>query len=56
MTGSEALAGQQLAGAVMCVPFGVMFVVVALTLVAGWMGEVERRVFTTEERVLRGDA
>jgi putative membrane protein len=56
-TGSAALADQQLAGVVMWIPFGVIFVLIALALFAAWMGEVERRVaFTTAERLRRGDA
>jgi putative membrane protein len=47
---------QQLAGVIMWVPFGVIFVIVALALFAAWLGEAEKRVaFTTAERG-RGDA
>ena len=43
---------QQLAGIVMWVPFGVVFVLVALALFAAWLGEAERRVaFSTSERL-----
>ena len=40
----DALADQQLAGLVMWVPSGVIFIVVGLALVAAWLGESERRV------------
>jgi putative membrane protein len=40
----DALADQQLAGLVMWVPSGVIFVVIGLALVAAWLGECERRV------------
>jgi putative membrane protein len=40
----DALADQQLAGLVMWVPSGVIFMVVGLALVAAWIGESERRV------------
>jgi putative membrane protein len=40
----DALADQQLAGLVMWVPSGVVFIVVGLALFAAWLGESERRV------------
>jgi putative membrane protein len=40
----DALADQQVAGLVMWVPSGVIFVVIGLALVAAWLGESERRV------------
>jgi putative membrane protein len=40
----DALADQQLAGLVMWVPSGVIFIVVGLALAAAWLGESERRV------------
>ena len=40
----DALADQQLAGLIMWVPSGIIFIVVGLALVAAWMGESERRV------------
>ncbi len=40
----DALADQQLAGLVMWVPSGVIFIVIGLALVAAWLGESERRV------------
>jgi putative membrane protein len=53
-TGAGALEDQQLAGIVMWIPFGVIFVVIALALFAAWLGEVERRAaFTTADRLLR---
>lgn len=53
-TGAAALDDQQLAGVVMWVPFGVVFVLVALALFAAWLGEAERRVaFTTAARLTR---
>jgi putative membrane protein len=42
--GVDALADQQLAGLVMWVPSGVVFIVIGLALVAAWLGESERRV------------
>ena len=53
-TGAAALDDQQLAGVVMWVPFGVIFVVIGLALFAAWLGEAERRVaFTTADRLPR---
>jgi cytochrome c oxidase assembly factor CtaG len=40
----DALGDQQLAGLVMWVPSGVVFIVIGLALVAAWVGESERRV------------
>jgi cytochrome c oxidase assembly factor CtaG len=40
----DGLADQQLAGLIMWVPSGVMFLVVGLGLAAAWLGESERRV------------
>jgi putative membrane protein len=55
-TGAKALDDQQLAGILMWVPFGILFVVIALALFAAWLGEIERRTaFTTADR-LTGDA
>jgi putative membrane protein len=52
--GHSALADQQLAGVVMWIPFGVVFVLVALGLFAAWLGEAERRVaFTASEQLVR---
>ncbi len=49
--GVSAIEDQQLAGVVMWIPFGVVFVLVGLALFAAWLGEAERRVaFTTAER------
>jgi putative membrane protein len=43
---------QQLAGIVMWIPFGVVFLIIGLALFAAWLGEAERRVaFTTSERM-----
>ena len=45
---------QQLAGIVMWIPFGVVFLLIGLALFAAWLGEAERRVaFTTAERAVR---
>ena len=56
-TGVRALEDQQLAGIVMWIPFGVIFVLIGLALFAAWMGESERRVqFTTAERIRRDRA
>jgi putative membrane protein len=53
-TGAAALDDQQLAGVVMWVPFGVIFVLIGLALFAAWLGEAERRVaFTTAGRLGR---
>ena len=40
----DALADQQLAGLLMWVPAGIVFIVLGLALFAAWMGEAERRV------------
>jgi putative membrane protein len=40
----DALADQQVAGMVMWVPSGVIFIVIGLALLAAWLGESERRV------------
>src|SRR5437660_1185280 len=41
--GLDALEDQQLAGLIMWIPFGVIFLIVALALFAAWLGEAERR-------------
>jgi cytochrome c2 len=40
----DGLADQQLAGLLMWIPAGIIFIVVGLALVAAWLGEAERRV------------
>ena len=40
----DALADQQLAGLLMWIPAGVIFIVFGLALLAAWLGEAERRV------------
>jgi cytochrome c oxidase assembly factor CtaG/cytochrome c2 len=40
----DALADQQLAGLLMWIPAGVVFIVLGLALTAAWLGEAERRV------------
>lgn len=51
---AHALDDQQLAGVVMWIPFGVVFLLIALALFAAWLGEAERRVaFTTAGRLKR---
>lgn len=56
-TGANALEDQQFAGIVMWIPFGVVFVIIALALFAAWLGEAERRVrFTSADRLRRGEA
>jgi putative membrane protein len=45
--GVDPLEDQQLAGLLMWVPFGIVFLVVGLALVAAWLGEAERRVALT---------
>jgi len=53
-SGVSAVADQQLAGIVMWIPFGVVFLLVALGLFAAWLGEAERRVaFTASEQIVR---
>ena len=52
--GLSALEDQQLAGLIMWVPAGVLFIVLGLGLFAAWLGEAERRVaFTQSETMLR---
>ena len=41
--GFDALEDQQLAGLIMWIPFGVIFLIVGLALFAAWLGEAERR-------------
>ena len=40
----DAVADQQLAGLIMWIPSGVVFIIVGLALFAAWLGESERRV------------
>jgi putative membrane protein len=42
--GIKPLADQQLAGIVMWIPFGAVFLMIGLALFAAWLGEAERRV------------
>lgn len=52
--GLSALEDQQLAGLIMWVPAGALFIVLGLGLFAAWLGEVERRVaYTRSETMLR---
>jgi putative membrane protein len=52
--GMSALGDQQLAGVVMWIPFGVVFVLIALALFAAWLGESERRMgFTRAAAAMR---
>jgi cytochrome c oxidase assembly factor CtaG len=44
----DPIADQQLAGVLMWVPFGAVFVVIGLALFAAWLGEAERRVTANE--------
>lgn len=46
--GVNAIEDQQLAGVVMWIPFGVVFLFVGLALFAAWLGEAERRMAITE--------
>ena len=46
--GVSAIQDQQLAGVVMWIPFGVVFLFVGLALFAAWLGEAERRMAITE--------
>jgi putative membrane protein len=48
------LQDQELAGILMWIPFGALFLLIGLALFAAWLGEAERRVaFTTAERIGR---
>jgi putative membrane protein len=50
--GGNPVDDQHLAGIVMWIPFGAVFLLTALALFAAWLGEAERRVrFTSAERV-----
>jgi putative membrane protein len=42
--GASAVEDQQFAGILMWIPFGVVFLLIALALFAAWLGEAERRV------------
>lgn len=54
--GLQAVEDQQLAGIVMWIPFGVIFVFIGLALFAAWLGEAERRVaFSTAGKIRRGE-
>jgi putative membrane protein len=46
--GMDAVNDQQLAGVLMWIPFGVVFMFVGLALFAAWLGEAERRMAITE--------
>jgi putative membrane protein len=51
----DPLADQQLAGLLMWVPFGTIFVIIGLALFAAWLGEAERRVaYTRAEQLNTG--
>jgi cytochrome c oxidase assembly factor CtaG len=53
--GLSPLEDQQLAGLLMWVPAGVIFIFLGLALFAAWLGESERRVaHTRSEMLLRG--
>lgn len=47
--GVDPMADQQLAGLIMWIPTGVIFVAVALALLAAWIGESERRALRREK-------
>jgi putative membrane protein len=52
--GVNAVSDQQFAGIMMWIPFGIVFVLIALGLFAAWLGEAERRVaFTSSEQIVR---
>lgn len=46
--GVDAVDDQQLAGVLMWIPFGVVFLFIGLALFAAWLGEAERRMALTE--------
>lgn len=48
--GGNAIDDQQLAGVLMWIPFGAVFLFVALGLFAAWLGEAERRALLLEDR------
>lgn len=48
--GGNAIDDQQFAGVLMWIPFGVVFLFIALGLFAAWLGEAERRAALLEER------
>jgi len=50
--GLSALEDQQLAGLIMWIPAGVLFVVLGLALFAAWLGEAERRVAHTQSEMM----
>ncbi len=50
--GASPLEDQQLAGLIMWVPAGVVFVIVGLALFAAWLGESERRLAQTHTQAL----
>lgn len=50
--GLSALEDQQLAGLLMWVPAGVVFILLGLALFAAWIGEAERRVAFTRSEML----
>jgi putative membrane protein len=53
-SGMNAVDDQHLAGVLMWVPFGAVFLVVGLALLAAWLGEAERRVgYTSAARAAR---
>jgi len=50
--GLDPIEDQQLAGLIMWVPAGVIFVVLGIALFVGWLAEAERRVRLTESEML----
>lgn len=54
-TGHAWLEDQQLAGILMWIPFGVLFLLIALALFAAWIGEAERRVRFTAADAIRSE-
>ena len=47
--GLDALEDQQLAGLIMWMPAGVLFLLIGLGLIAAWMGVAERRAADTSD-------
>ena len=51
--GLDAIEDQQLAGLLMWIPAGILFIILGIALFAAWLGEAERRVAFTSSEALR---